>query len=304
MWGREGVLYYIFCIFCRLEIIFPPFELLETIAHLVRDDIDIINQEIVKEDLMDYPSNDTSEERTPVPSPHIFQTENMDSIFSETTTERSSNDLIISKSRALKLPVTRSQSLDSPSQDIRPSLLQRAQLFIQKQLDGLAFSQMSNSGSASDSEMSKKALTSTSSHPIISISPNLPSPNSPLPVAAFPHTLISGRVEELSPKSNSANSSQNASPVQSLKNEKTSLSTCTSLSSVNIQVQGQTHQQKTMSTTNLPPINSRHISPNDQRKPRSPKDISPYRQMPNVVRGYNQNTSSASSIGHCSNNSE
>lgn len=195
-------------------------------------------------------SLDTVEDKTPVPSPSFARTHE--------------NNV----QQAEKLPLVKSNSLDSAMSGIRPSLLQRAQQFLQKQLDVLTSSQPTSSSdgevnghSPSTSQWTTKAPTADPSSKLTNVT-TMENPS-------FLTTLSS---DQVSISSSHASEPSTQSPIE---------------------------HPIVSKTVSLPHQNRRHISPEQLRGKRVVPDRhkSPYRQMPDIARGRQQNHTSPSAQG-------
>lgn len=195
-------------------------------------------------------SLDTVEDKTPVPSPSFVRTHE--------------NNV----QQAEKLPLVKSNSLDSAMSGIRPSLLQRAQQFLQKQLDVLTSSQPTSSSdgevnghSPSTSQWTTKAPTADPSSKLTNVT-TMENPS-------FLTTLSS---DQVSISSSHASEPSTQSPIE---------------------------HPIVSKTVSLPHQNRRHISPEQLRGKRVVPDRhkSPYRQMPDIARGRQQNHTSPSAQG-------
>ena len=199
---------------------------------------------------------DLADDKTPIPSPNLLKDDERNRLEN---TFISSPPIIINEDTKT---FVRAQSFDSTvTSDIRPSLLQRAQLFLQKQLDVLT-----SHNSGSDSDLQTKSI-STSLWTTQLVEPV--DPSSKL-------TTVTNTESVLNSSFTLDNSS---SEVKSSVCEAKSLP----LQNSNILT--------SQNANNLPPQNVRHLSPEVQMKLQhktSDRGLSPYRQMPELMRGNNQ----------------
>ena len=189
------------------------------------------------------------DEKTPVPSPNLTEETSFMKLQEEPPAKQETRRRATDFFR--RSPVARSQSLDSTA--IRPSLLQRAQMFLQEQLNVLTSSHTSNvSDSISDS--------------------NEPSSNT------TPITQVKNQQENSSKLTNVTRMDNITSPVSSISSDKISLSS--QLSDLS--------KSSVKQTFSLPPQNARHVSqPKPIQHSQKSINVSPYRQMPEFQSGPN-----------------
>ena len=189
------------------------------------------------------------DEKTPVPSPNL--TEEISSMKLEEEPPAKQETRRRAADFFRRSPVTRSQSLDSTA--IKPSLLQRAQMFLQEQLNVLTSSHISNvSDSISDSKETSSDTT--------------------------PTTQVKNQQENSSKLTNVTRMDNITSPVSSISSDKISLSSQLSDPS----------NSSAKQTFSLPPQNARHVSqPKPIQHSQKSSTVSPYRQMPEFQSGPN-----------------
>ena len=189
------------------------------------------------------------DEKTPVPSPNLTEETSSMKLQEEPPAKQETRRRATDFFR--RSPVARSQSLDSTA--IRPSLLQRAQMFLQEQLNVLTSSHTSNvSDSISDSNESSSNTT--------------------------PITQVKNQQENSSKLTNVTRMDNITSPVSSISSDKISLSS--QLSDLS--------KSSVKQTFSLPPQNARHVSqPKPIQHSQKSINVSPYRQMPEFQSGPN-----------------
>lgn len=197
-------------------------------------------------------------DKTPVPSPNDSSTHNADSdgdkrspivpvdIFVKHT---QGDDVRNHENPGKKLPLTRTMSADSAS-EFRPSLLARAQIFFQKQLEGFS------SAASTISNNSENNNTSLSNN------------------------KTNGEVQKSKGGEGDRENVVNPSDVTDTDNQSLISSLDTDTSNTTATVRNVVRESKS-----LPPVNARHVTPEKLMKQKiQNRDKSPYRLMPDVAR--------------------
>ena len=189
------------------------------------------------------------DEKTPVPSPNLTEETSSIKLQEDPPTKQETRRRAADFFR--KSPVARSQSLDSTA--IRPSLLQRAQMFLQEQLNVLT---SSHTSTVIDSISDSKETSSNTT----------------------PTTQTKNQQENSSKLTNVTRMDNVTSPVSSISSDKISLSSQLSDPS----------KSSLKQTFSLPPQNARHVSqPKPIQQTQKSSTVSPYRQMPEIQSGPN-----------------
>ena len=218
----------------------------------------------------------SSDEKTPVPSPSGYQQQQSSSSSSDgtnTATPIVPVDIFVRHTEpdAVKPTVTRSTSSQSIA-EARPSLLARAQLFFQKQLDSIT----TNVSSVTSPTSSSSTTTTTNST-----------------AGGDVKSTVSTSSSSSSSTSNSSGGKQG--DITNTDSDQCHLTSFETDSTSSIASVNSVHR-----TRSLPPPNARHVIPERMLKITN-REKSPYRLMPEVSRNNRQQflstSSPASSLG-------